>query len=207
MLNEHASSRARVMTGSALMLGLLAFAGAPAEAASTFSFPMVRANGLDAGCAPRAAAYVTIRSLGFAERMTVTVRGLPPGTALDLFTIQAADFPFGIGWYVGDLEVGRDGTVTKSFVGRFNVETFALGAGQRPVPAPTHAGDARGRNPAFAPIHTYHLGIWFNSPADAARAGGTCPANVTPFNGEHSAGVQVLSTRNFVAAGPLQRVD
>jgi hypothetical protein len=40
-----------------------------------------------------------------------------------------------------------------------------------------------------------HLGLWFDSPVDAARAG--CGDTVTPFNGVHNAGVQALSTRQF----------
>ena len=57
-------------------------------------------------------------------------------------------------------------------------------------------------NPATAPIHTFHVGVWFNSPDDAATAG--CPANVTPFNGDHNAGIQVLSTNQFPdTKGPL----
>ena len=61
------------------------------------------------------------------------------------------------------------------------------------------------RNPATAPVHTFHLGLWFNSPADAARAG--CGNGVTPFNGEQHAGIQVLNTANFPdAAGPLSKV-
>jgi hypothetical protein len=51
----------------------------------------------------------------------------------------------------------------------------------------------------------YHLGLWFNSPADAQKA--TCPGAVTPFNGEHNAGIQVLNTSNFKDAfGPLRSV-
>ncbi len=46
-------------------------------------------------------------------------------------------------------------------------------------------------NPVTNPIHTLHLGLWFNSPVDASNAG---PADVTPFNGEHNAGIQVLNT-------------
>jgi hypothetical protein len=47
----------------------------------------------------------------------------------------------------------------------------------------------------------YHLGLWFNSPADAQKA--TCPGATTPFNGEHDAGIQVLNTSNFpVLSGP-----
>jgi len=61
------------------------------------------------------------------------------------------------------------------------------------------------QNPAFNPVQMYHLGLWFNSPKDAAAAG--CPGAITPFNGEHNAGVQALSTRNFPdQAGPLRQV-
>jgi hypothetical protein len=60
-------------------------------------------------------------------------------------------------------------------------------------------------NPATRPVHTFHLGLWFNSPADAQAAG--CGNGVTPFNGDHNAGVQVLSTRNFADdMGPLRQL-
>ena len=50
-----------------------------------------------------------------------------------------------------------------------------------------------------------HLGIWFADPADAVKAG--CPGTVTPFDGDHNAGIQVLNTSNFPdAKGPLQRI-
>jgi hypothetical protein len=45
--------------------------------------------------------------------------------------------------------------------------------------------------------------LWFGTPEVAAAA--NCPNTVTPFNGDHTAGIQVLSTRNFGAAtGPLR---
>ena len=48
-------------------------------------------------------------------------------------------------------------------------------------------------------------GFWFNDPADAAAAG--CSNGVTPFNGEHNAGPQAMSTAQFpVLAGPLKHV-
>jgi hypothetical protein len=51
----------------------------------------------------------------------------------------------------------------------------------------------------------YHLGLWFDSPADALAAG--CPATVTPFNGQHNAGIQVLNTSTFMDDhGPLRDV-
>ncbi len=37
------------------------------------------------------------------------------------------------------------------------------------------------------PINTFHLGFWFNNPADAAACGFDV-TKPTPFNGEHSAG-------------------
>ena len=60
-------------------------------------------------------------------------------------------------------------------------------------------------NPVMNPVHTFHLGLWFNSPVDAGKAG--CPTGVTPFNGDHDAGVQVLNTGQFDdAQGPLGRL-
>ena len=50
----------------------------------------------------------------------------------------------------------------------------------------------------------YHLGLWFNF-ADAVKAG--CAGTVTPFNGEHDAGIQVLRHRQLPAdAGPLRSI-
>ena len=88
-------------------------------------------------------------------------------------------------------------------IGRFNIETFIVGNGMAGVPAPTPHGNLDASvNPTTKPIHMYHLGLWFNSPTDGAAAG--CPGGPTPFNGDHTAGVQVLNTSNFPdLAGPL----
>lgn len=195
----------KVMAATAALLGSSAVLADGAEAASRANFNMVRTAGLDAGCAASAAARVSVQSLGFAEKMTVTVWGLPPGTELDLFTIQVPNLPFGLGWYVGDLKIGPTGTATKTFISRFSVETFAVAIGEAPAPTP-HRGKDAGKNPAFKPVHTFHLGLWFNSPAEAKRAG--CPGFTTPFNGDHTAGVQVLNTGNFPdKQGPLRQID
>jgi hypothetical protein len=90
------------------------------------------------------------------------------------------------------------------FIGRFNIETFIVAPGVAPAPVvfggPFPNAD---KNPATLPVQIYHLGLWFNSPADAQSAG--CPATVTPFNGEHNAGIQVLNTANFPDNhGPLR---
>ena len=105
----------------------------PAEAASQFNFTMVRSAGLPATCAPNARATVRVEA-GFAEKLTLTVRGFREGTALVLFVIQKPNFPFGLGWYTGDVPVGEGGTVTKVFRSRFNAETFGLALDDVPAP-------------------------------------------------------------------------
>lgn len=170
-------------------------------------FTMVRsAAATTAGCLPHATASVRVRSLGPVERMRVEVNGLPPNTDFDFFVIQVPNAPFGLSWYQGDIETGPHGSGTGVFVGRFSVETFIVAPGSAAAPVVHHQPpfpDASS-NPATAPVHTFHLGLWFNSPHDAAAAG--CPATVTPFNGDHTAGIQVLSTRNFANdQGPLRQ--
>ena len=144
-----------------------------------------------AGCVPNARARVVIKQAGPVELMTVEVSGLPANTDFDLFVIQVPNAPFGVSWYQGDLETNAHGRGHQTYVGRFSVETFAIALNTAPAPV-VHTSppfpDAAS-NPPFAPVHTYHLGLWFNLPADAARAG--CPGATTPFNGEHNAGVQV----------------
>jgi hypothetical protein len=45
-----------------------------------------------------------------------------------------------------------------------------------------------------------------DSPTDGASAG--CPGGPTPFNGDHTAGIQVLDTSNFPdLAGPLSQLQ
>lgn len=116
------------------------------------------------------------------------------------------NFPFGVGWYLSDLEVGAKGSVTKTIVTRLNSETFTVAVGQ-PVEAPQPHGAADGdKNPMFKPVHTFHLGIWFDSVAAGASNG--CAGGPTPFNGDHTAGVQVLNTGTFDNKnGPLGQID
>jgi hypothetical protein len=155
---------------------------------------------------PHAHGRVKIESVGPVEIMNVKVWGLPPNTDFDFFVIQVPKAPFGLSWYQGDIETNRFGVGFGRFVGRFNIETFIVGPGIAPAPTP-HSSPIpdSASNPATGPIHTFHLGLWFNSPKDAQKAGG--PANVTPFNGEHNAGVQVLNSSNFPDnAGPLIHV-
>ena len=185
-----------------------------AEDSSTLSiqpsiqFKMVRSAAAIAGqCLQQAQGEVTIVSQGPVEVMTVDVEGLPPRTEFDFFVIQIPNAPFGLAWYQGDIETNGLGHGHARFVGRFSIETFIVAQPPDGQPAPVVHNkppfpDAS-VNPATEPIHTFHLGLWFGSPQDAQAAG--CPPTVTRFNGEHNAGIQVLSTRQFgVLNGPLR---
>ena len=179
----------------------------PQATGDTFAFKMVRSAGaVKTGCLPKAKATVTVTQAGPVEVLRVAASGLPKDTDFDFFVIQTPDAPFGLSWYQGDLESNDDGNAYGTFVGRFNEETFSVAPGVAPAPVvhekPIKDAD---HNPATAPVHQYHLGFWFNSPKDAAKAG--CGNAVTPFNGEHNAGTQAMSTRQFsVGVGPLGRI-
>jgi len=182
---------------------------APAQIESgskVFEFPMVVSAGAKT-CIPNASGRVTIHSIGPVEIMHVLVTGLPPKTEFDLFVIQVPKAPFGMSWYLGDMEIDKHGNGHATFIGRFSIETFMVAPGSAPAPVVfTGPFPDASSNPPTNPIQMYHLGLWFDSPADAKKAG--CPATVTPFNGDHDAGIQALNTSNFPdASGPLRNVQ
>jgi hypothetical protein len=176
------------------------------------AFDLVRSPGLASfpAVAPNAHGTVTVRSIGPVEVIKVEAEGLPPNTDFDLFVIQVPNAPFGLSWYQGDIETDGRGKGSREFIGRFSIETFIVAPGIAPAPAdpfhePGSIPDAT-QNPAPNPVQTYHLGLLFNSPADVAKAG--APNTITPFDGEHNAGVQVLNTSEFPAtSGPLEQVE
>jgi hypothetical protein len=89
------------------------------------------------------------------------------------------------------------------FVGIFSEEVFAIAPGSVPAPQ-VDKRDAK-KSPKFAPVHTFHVGVCFASSKEAAKAG--CSNTKTPFDGDHEAGIQALSTRNFPdLEGPLGNI-
>lgn len=199
-----------LLLGVALLVGGI-LAGTAAAQSQGGPFRMVRPEEPPSGCLEDAngavaSGDVAIHSFGPAEIMVVGVENLPPNTKFNLFLLQLpgrSGGPFGIASYEGDIVTNAQGDGKGVFIGRFNQETFVVAPDSGPAPV-VHEGDARS-NPKFRPIHTYHLGLFFDSP-EAARRGG-CPDDVTPFNGEHRAGFKALSTRNFPDnRGPLRGV-
>jgi hypothetical protein len=173
-------------------------------------FPLVRSAGaVKANCLPHARGVVRVTPGSLNDLMEVAVAGLPPETDFDLFVTQLPNAPFGVAWYQSDLHTDDEGHGYVQVRGIFDVETFSLSLGGPSGgedPTQNLTGPAvTDTNAVFRPTHQYHLGLWFNSPDDAAKAG--CPAAVTPFNGEQHAGIQALSTRTFPDnQGPLSLV-
>ncbi len=195
------------LTAIGLVLGLLqAPAAAKRPQHPHIEFDLVVSGGA-AACLPHARGEVEITSLGPVEVMDVRVVGLPENTAFDFFVIQVPKAPFGLAWYQGDIDTDDEGVGEGRFIGRFNIETFIVAPGSAPAPVvfDEQPFPDASSNPPTPPVQIYHLGLWFNSPDDAAAAG--CPNTVTPFNGEHHAGIQVLNTSNFPDDfGPLRHL-
>jgi hypothetical protein len=212
MFKQQLSKRLAMLAGTVLLAAgtaatTIGFAGGAGASVKHTSFDMVRsAASVSANCLQGADADVTIISQGSVEVMKVAASRLPKNTDFDLFVIQVPNAPFGISWYQGDLNSDSTGHASGTFAGRFSIESFAVapGAAGAPVVFQGPFPDAS-LNPPFNPVQMYHLGLWFDSAKDAIAAG--CAGATTPFNGEHNAGVQALSTRNFPdLSGPLRAV-
>lgn len=171
-------------------------------------FRLVRSQAAVANnCLPNARATVAIKTVGANQTMRVNLAGMPKKTDFTVFLLQIPNSPFGFSWYQGDVKTDKTGAGTDTFRGIFSDEVFGI-ALPPPVPAAhVDAFDAAFDSP-FNPVHTFHMGVWFADPRDAAAAG--CSNTVTPFDGDHIAGIQVLSTRNFgnnANTGPVRRTQ
>ena len=201
LARQAGTSAVSLALGALVIGGSMSAAAAPRE---ELNFDMAVAGAAQA-CLPNAKAQVTVRDVsGGNQRMHVSVDGLPPKTEFSVFVLQVPTGPFGMSWYQGDIVTDKKGRGSEDFRGIFSSELFVFAPAVRNAPQ-TDFFDAVS-NPATPPVHTYHLGLWFSDPADAAAAG--CPGTVTPFEGNHQAGIQVFNTSNFgteAATGPLSQ--
>ena len=166
-------------------IGIVPHASAAANDSTVFG--MVKSAGAVACLDPGARGRVVISDLGQVQNMHVEVFKLPANTDFTLFVITTPKAPFVPAWYQGDLKTNASGDGVVDVTGIFSDETFIL-------------------NPGPVPVEMDHLGIWFADPAQAVTAG--CPGTVTPFDGDHEAGIQVLNTSNFADGnGPLRRIQ
>ena len=201
-------TRPWLLLGAALLVGVLlagvAMAKTPAKPALN-KFKMVRSQSAAAvkgnKCLKGAYANVKVTDAGQGnQNLYVTLNKAAKNTDFTVFLLQQPNSPFGVSWYQGDISTDKKGHGTGHFVGIFNDEVFAISPGAVKPPKVDNQDAKKGVE--FAPIHTFHLGVWFADPKQAAKAG--CSNTVTPFDGDHEAGIQALSTRNFPAQkGPL----
>ena len=189
-----------------LSLLVVALAAAAAFAVDSTTFKMVRSQTAVANdCLKGAKANVDVRTTATDQQiMDVTVNHAPKNTEFELFITQQSNSPFGVSWYQADFETNNEGHGEVRARGIFSEELFAFAPGS--VKAPQVDNQDAEKNPAFDPVHTFHLGLWFGSPEEAEHAG--CPATVTGFDGDHEAGIQAFSTRNFPdLKGPLGNIQ
>src|SRR5215212_2143623 len=186
---------------------VVALAAAAAFAVDdTTSFKMVRSQAaVDNECLKGAKANVDVRTTPTDNQiMDVTVNHAPKNTEFELFITQQPNSPFGVSWYQADFTTNNQGQGEVRARGIFSEELFAFAPGV--VKAPQVDNQDAEKNPAFDPVHTFHVGLWFGDPKDAKEAG--CSGKVTQFDGDHEAGIQAFSTRNFPKLeGPLGEIQ
>jgi hypothetical protein len=152
-------------------------------------------------------ANVVVRRGNLDDTLAVHVTGLKPALQFDLFTVQRSpfladgmkdpDFPgtFGLAWYQSDLAADDNGTADIKVALRsiFLDQIFGFDGDKKPDGSTT-----------LPPVNTYHVGLWFNRPSDAAPCGFDV-TKPTPFNGEHNAGplAMISLTDEKTKLGPL----
>jgi len=180
--------RSLFLASLAFAIAIASIPLAKAAAGDSTIFFMAKSAGAVSCLDPAASGRGTISDLGPVQNLHVEVVKLPANTEFTLFVINTPNAPFVPAWYQGDLKTNAIGRGVLDVTGIFSDETFILNPGVPPVP-----------------VNLSHLGIWFADPADAVTAG--CPGAVTPFDGDHNAGIQVLHTVNSTdSLGPLSRI-
>lgn len=129
------------------------------------------------------------------DTLILDLDGVKPNLTLSVFSTQrsflGADgikdpnfHGFGLSWYQSDVSTGKhsdDGHVRLQTV--FLDETFGFDPDVQ-----------------LPPTNTFHLGLWFDDPQDAAACGFD-PSKAGPFNGEHKAGPLAFTTVPDAATG------
>jgi hypothetical protein len=197
----------RIIVPVILALVMAALAAAAAFAVdSTTSFKMVRSQAaVDNDCLKGAKAHVDVRTTPTDQQvLDVSVNHAPKNTEFELFVTQQPNSPFGVSWYQADFTTNNQGNGEVRARGIFSEELFVFAPGV--VKAPQVDNQDAEKNPKYDPVHTLHLGLWFGDPKDAKEAG--CSGKVTQFDGDHEAGIQAFSTRNFPdLKGPLGNIQ
>jgi hypothetical protein len=148
---------------------------------------------------PTPTAHVTVKRGTLSDTLTIVGDNIRPTLAFDMFTVQRSNLKangtvdttvknFGLAWYQSDLRANAAGHFQASIKTILLDQIFGFDPDQS--------------NPT--PINTFHVGFWFNDPADAAACGFDV-TKPTPFNGEHNAGPVAMISRPSATTklGPL----
>jgi hypothetical protein len=183
-----------VAFGIAVPTALAVAAGTAAKVTSTtvsmFPNPSVEPCLAATGKTPSVSVTVTRGARN--DTLVVNLKNFKAGLGFDLFTVQRSNqrangspvsgfANFGLAWYQSDIEVGSTGAATVTIKTILLDQIFGFDAGT-----------------GLVPTNTFHVGFWFNNPADAASCGFT---GSTPFNGEHAAGPLAFITRPLKSTG------
>jgi hypothetical protein len=152
--------------------------------------------GKPGGRAPDATVIVQRGELS--DTLILSAHNLKPNLAFDLFTTQNTNLlangevdpafkNFGLAWYQTDVQADSNGNAEVA------IKTILLDQifGFDPVAS-------------LLPTHTFHVGMWFNNPNDAAACGFD-PTKPTPFNGDQDAGPNAMMSlpHPITNLGPL----
>ncbi len=175
----------------ALAFGTVALMAAPRLVAQTnvahfnlFPNPkFVSCLGVPGGPTPKA--RVTVFRGKLNDTLVLSAENIRPGVNFDMFTVQRTNLlsdhtvdpafagSFGFAWYQSDLQANSEGKVNATIKTVLLDQIFGF--------------DPELSNPS--PVNTFHVGFWFNNPADANVDGCVFDTtHPTPFNGEHQAG-------------------
>jgi hypothetical protein len=176
-----------VRVGTLAIAGLLAVKATAQVKQITFDLTpqpkFVSCLGVEGG--PTPAATVTVTRGQLHDTLTLKASNLKPHLGFDLFTIQNTNLladgqsdtnfvNFGLAWYQTDVQANGEGKA------QVTINTILL-------------DQIFGFDPALnlSPTHTFHVGFWFNNPADAEACGFNIKTP-TPFNGEQNAGPNAM---------------
>jgi len=129
------------------------------------------------------------------DKLELHLRKIKPFLAFDLFTVQRSTLDangnvispapsFGLAWYQSDVEADKYGGGDVKIKTVLVDQIFGVNLDESPP----------------NPINTFHVGFWFNNPADA-EACGFDVTKPTPFNGEHRAGPLAMISVPDAATG------
>ncbi len=139
----------------------------------------------DAKRAPKASVIVVRGEQN--DALFLHAENIKPGLAFDMFTVENSSLKadgtpdpafknFGMAWYQSDVDTRDSGNANVVIRTILLDQIFGFDP-----------------NVTLAPTGTFHVGIWFNDPKDAAACGFD-PAKPTPFNGDHHAGPVAMIT-------------